>query len=108
MASSTADRQRQYRQRHLKDAEGNKSRLQAIVAYRTMTSLRRMALHTGESITHIIDRIVLDAEKNITDKLSSSAYDAYHDAGGIKPAPAPKHRYSVTPTMSKKPQRGRK
>jgi len=109
MTSTSAERQRRYRQRHLKDVEGTKSRLQAIVDYRTVTALRRMALHTGESITHVVDRIVLDAEKTITDNLSASAYNTYKDAAGLRPAPSSaQQRYSVTDNMSKKAHRGNK
>jgi hypothetical protein len=97
MPSTSAERQRRYRTRHLKHVGGTKARLQAFVDLRTMAALRRMARHTGESITHLIDQLVADAERAITKPLSGAAYHAHHHPTGQKPIPATSPRRARDP-----------
>ncbi|QFY43120.1 hypothetical protein F6R98_11230 [Candidatus Methylospira mobilis] len=80
MAKSNAELQAVYRQRHLKDIEGNKARLNTLISAPAKRSLKRLAKHYAVRQTALLERLIADAEKAELAKMSGDEQSAYCDA----------------------------
>ena len=78
MAISNADRQRAYRQRHLKDVDGTRARINLVVEQDAVTALQRLAVHKGVTQASVLRELILQAEKRATDRMQPEAWNVYH------------------------------
>ncbi len=78
MGMSNAERQRQYRQRHLTDANSNGARLNVIVDLRAKTRLERLARCYGVTLREVILLVADEAETALLDTLSADQKAAYY------------------------------
>jgi len=78
--TTNAERQRLYRQRHLKDVEGNKARLNTLISASAKLSLARLAKHYAVRQTALLEQLIADAEKEALAKMSGDEQNAYYDA----------------------------
>ena len=72
MAQSNAERQRAYRQRHLKDIEGGGERLNTVVSVSAKAQLARLAQYHGTSQRETLERLIGAAEAGIVRQLKST------------------------------------
>lgn len=79
MGMTSAERQRAYRQRHLKD--GIRERINLVVSVSTKRKLERLARHYGVTQVAMLERLLAQAEREVVDVLEHQA--AYYD--GIIP-----------------------
>lgn len=79
MAMSNADRQREYRARHLKDVEGTGERVNMIVSVQAKRSLERLAACYGVTQRELMERVIADAENALLAGLSGKKQTAYYD-----------------------------
>ncbi|MBK1705123.1 hypothetical protein [Halochromatium glycolicum] len=79
MAMTNAERQRHYRQRHLKAVDGSGERLSIILSLQAKTALGRLASFHGTSQRATLERLILDAQAHITRGLTPEQQDQYHD-----------------------------
>lgn len=86
MALSQAEKQRRYRERHLKHDLGKngferrKKRTQYFVSFHTWVKLGRLAHYYGCSMTMLIEKLITDAEKSVIDQIPASDVTAYYRA----------------------------
>ena len=78
MALTPAEKQRRYRQRHL-GVDGTKDRIQLFISVQTKAQLRRLARHHGYTVTKAIERLAVDAERELLDRLPRAHHRAYFD-----------------------------
>lgn len=69
--ATNAERQRNFRLRHLKDAEGNGQRLNVIVAAPAKRALERVADCYGVTQRAMLERLLLDAEREQLGQIQS-------------------------------------
>ncbi len=81
MAINNAERQRQYRQRHLQDAEGQGERLNMIISFHAKWALARMAAHRNITQKALLEQLLLDAESQLVSNLSPRKQSRYYDDG---------------------------
>jgi hypothetical protein len=79
MAKSNAERQRAYRERHLKDAEGEGERINTVVSMSAKRSLERLASCYGVTQRAMLEQILAEAEDTVLSGLSSGEQSAYYD-----------------------------
>ena len=77
MATSNAEWQRAYRQRHIKDLGGERERLNLIVDHTAITALKRLAKLTQ---TEMLVRVLADAEARLLATMPGAKQDKYPDA----------------------------
>ena len=77
MAMSNAERQRQYRQRHLVDVDGLGHRLNLVVGAATGAQLERLARHYGVTKRSMIEQLLRQAESDIVDGMKPKARREY-------------------------------
>lgn len=78
MALSSAERQRAYRQRHLRDVEGSRARLNVIIEQDAVLALRRLAAHKGLTQAAALRELVLSAQNRVIGRMGGDAWDQYH------------------------------
>ena len=66
MAQNSAQRQAAYRQKHLKEMDGGKERLQAIISAPAKQSLDRLARHHGLTLAALVERLSLEEAARVT------------------------------------------
>ena len=76
MAVTNGEKQASWRERHLKNENGNKLRAQFIFDASTKAQLKRIACHKGSSVTSLIKEWAASAERRITHQLSGKAAKA--------------------------------
>ena len=81
MAINNAERQRQYRQRHLQDAEGRGERLNMIISFHAKWALARMAAYHNKTQKALLEQLLLDAESQLVSNLSPRKQSSYYDDG---------------------------
>ena len=81
MIKSNAQRQKEYRQRHLKDVEGEGAMIKTMVNLRAKDALKRLAVCYGVTQREIIERILLSAERATMDHAVTLPHgaDDYYD-----------------------------
>ena len=79
MAKSNAERQRQYRQRHLVDVDGMGHRLNLVVGASTGAQLDRLARHYGLTKRSMIEQLLAEAEGALVDRMKPKAQREYFD-----------------------------
>ena len=75
MAMSNAEKQANYRQRKIKEGEGE--RLQAVISLHAKRSIERLARHYGITQAALIERLAMDEQKRVTDTLEGDAYRVF-------------------------------
>jgi len=75
MAITNAEKQANYRKRKIKEGEGE--RLQAIISLHAKLAIQRLAKHYGITQAVLIERLVMNEQKSVTDTLESDAYRVY-------------------------------
>jgi hypothetical protein len=73
MALTNVEKQASWRERHLKNENGNKLRAQFIFDASSRAQLKRIACHKNCSVTSLIKEWAASAERRITDQLSGKA-----------------------------------
>ncbi len=66
MALTNAEKQARYRERHLKDVEGMRERLQAVVSIQAKRALESLARHHGATLAGIVERLALEEQARVT------------------------------------------
>jgi len=75
MAMTNAEKQANYRKRKIKEGEGE--RLQAIISLHAKLAIQRLAKHYGITQAALIERLVMNEQKRVTDTLEGDAYRVY-------------------------------
>ena len=78
--TSNAQRQRAYRERHLKDAGGKGERLNTVINLSAKRSLERLASCYGITQRALLERIVAQVESELLTKLDSGEQSQYYDS----------------------------
>jgi len=76
---SNAQRQRAYRERHLKDAGGKGERLNTVLNLSAKRSLERLASCYGVTQRAILERVIARAEDDLLATLDSGQQSQYYD-----------------------------
>lgn len=83
MVRTNAERQRAYRQRHLKDLDGAAERLSTFVSVNAKRALERMAHHHSTTQRAILERTLAEAERTLVDALPPDEKSAYYDGNDV-------------------------
>ncbi len=75
MAMTNAEKQANYRQRKIKEGDGE--RLQAVISLHAKLAIERLARHYGITQAALIERLAMDEQKRVTDTLEGDAYRVY-------------------------------
>lgn len=68
MKKSSAERQRAYRQRHLKDEHGSAERLNTVIDVHAKRALERLAQCYGVTQRQVLERTLIAAERNALER----------------------------------------
>ena len=79
MSKSNAERQAEYRRRHLRDPEGERERINALVSLQAKRQLERLASYYGVTKREVLERALADAERAALDALPAGKHGAYYD-----------------------------
>ena len=79
MALTGAERQRRYRQKHLKDFDAQLERLQCVVSLHAKRALERLAVFYGLSQRDMLEQVINEAEQRLTAQLTGSEQDQFYD-----------------------------
>jgi hypothetical protein len=92
MGQSNAERQRAYRERHLKATDGQGERINIVVSLHAKRQLERLAHCYGVTQRAMLERVLADAERSLLDSLPAEAHGDYDDMRGplCSNGPAPK------------------
>jgi len=85
MAKSNAERQAAYRQRHLKDVDGNGERLSLLVDIHAKLALERLARRYAVTQRAMLERLIVEADKAVKADMSAEQYAAYVDGEKGRP-----------------------
>ena len=80
MGTPNAQRQADYRQRHLKDVDGAGVRLQMVVDADCKLALERMARHTQTTQRAMLESLVREFQRELMAAMTPDQQDAYRDA----------------------------
>ena len=76
---ANARRQATYKKRHLLDVDGMGERLDQIVSVHAKRQLERLARHYRVTLRAMLERLLLDADREVTAGMGSVDYDTYAD-----------------------------
>jgi hypothetical protein len=79
MGKSSAQRQAEYRRRHLKDEAGTLERINLLVPVSAKRQLERLAYCYGVTQRAMLEKLLAEAERATLDALSSKEQSAYLD-----------------------------
>ncbi len=79
MSKSNAERQAEYRRRHLHDPEGERERINALVSIQAKRQLERLASYYGVIKRETLQRALAEAERAAADVLPADQHGAYYD-----------------------------
>jgi hypothetical protein len=79
MPRSNAERQADYRRRHLKEVNGALEHLNMLVSLRAKRQLERLAACYGVTQRAVLEQILADAEHAALEALPADAQDDYYD-----------------------------
>lgn len=77
---TAAERQAAYRQKHLKDVDGTKARLNVILDHQAKTALARLAKHQNAPQADVLARLILAEQERTLAGMSAEEQNAYYDA----------------------------
>lgn len=80
MAKTPAERQAAYRQRHLKDLDGSKARLNVVIDHDARLALARLAKRHGMTHAALLERLIREAQGRELAGMSADETSAYYDA----------------------------
>lgn len=80
MPQTPAERQAAYRQRHLKDVDGTKARLNVILDHQAKIALARLAKHRHATQAELLARLILAEQERTLAGMSAEEQTAYHEA----------------------------
>ncbi len=75
MAMSNAEKQASYRQRKIKEGEGE--RLQSVISLHAKRALERLARHAGIPQAAMLERLILEEQHRITAGMDGDAHRDY-------------------------------
>lgn len=75
---TNAERQARYRRRHLKDLDGEKSRLSLFLDIHAKRRLERMARHRSYTVTALIEEWAAKAEDRILNRMTPKEQREYY------------------------------
>jgi len=78
MSKSNAERQAEYRRRHLHDPEGTLERINALVSLQAKRQLERLAAYYGVTKREVLERVLAEAEHAALDALPAGDPGAYY------------------------------
>ncbi len=79
MAKSNAQRQAEYRRRHLKDVDASCERLNLLVSIQTKRQLERLAFCFGLTQRTMLEQILAGVERATVDRLPADAQSDYYE-----------------------------
>ena len=82
MSKSNAQRQRDYRERHLKglgEEYDMLERINLLVSHTAKTSLKRLASYAGTTQRAMLEKVLAEAEQRLMETLSGRQQDDYCD-----------------------------
>ena len=79
MTKCNAQRQADYRRRHLHDPDGTLERINALVSLQAKRQLERLASYYGITKREVLKRALAEAERAALDELSADQHGAYYD-----------------------------
>ncbi len=79
MSKSNAERQAEYRRRHLHDPEGKLERINVLVSLQAKRQLERLASYYGVTKREALERALAEAERAALDALCADQHGAYYD-----------------------------
>ncbi len=79
MPKSNAERQAEYRRKHLHDPEGKLERITALVSLQAKRQLERLASYYGVTKRGALERALAQAERAAVDALPADQHGAYYD-----------------------------
>lgn len=86
MARSSAERQREYRQRRATAGDNGDRRLSMWVSTGTSLALQRLARHRGVTQRQVLEELVAQADTEATVGMDDAALDRYLSApAGVRP-----------------------
>lgn len=77
---SNASRQAAYRQRHIKDVDGSKARLNVFVDVSTKAALNRLVVRYAVTQGALLDKLIQDEEKRVLGGLNHDEIELYYDS----------------------------
>jgi hypothetical protein len=77
---TNAERQARYRQRHLRNVDGEKRRLSLFLDLHARRRLERIARHKRYTVTDLIEEWAAKAEQRITARMTLKEEKAYFNA----------------------------
>jgi hypothetical protein len=77
---TNAERQARYRQRHIRDIDGQKRRLSLFLDMHARRQLERIARHKCYTVTALIEEWAAKAEQRITARMTMKEEKAYFSA----------------------------
>jgi transposase-like protein len=80
LMAAIAERQRAYRERHLKADTGTKARLNLLLDASSKLALKQLARHYGCTQPELLTRLLREAQKRVLTILSGDQQNAYYDA----------------------------
>ena len=83
MAKSNAERQSEYRKKHLKDLEGTGSRLNMVVSSSAKTALKRLAFRYSVTQRELLEHLLADEQTRVLSALSNVEQDEYYDCKAV-------------------------
>src|SRR3712207_4915858 len=78
MRKTNAQRQAEYRQRHLRDVNGDLERIQTLVSAHAKRQLERLAACYAVTQPQVLEHVLAGAERAALDGLPTTAHDAYY------------------------------
>ncbi len=79
MSKSNAERQAEYRRKHLHDPEGKLERINALVSLQAKRQLERLASYYGVTKREVLESLLAQAESTALDALPADQHGAYYD-----------------------------
>ena len=76
---SNAERQRRYRERHLRSEEGQGERLNVVVHLSAKRALEQLAVHWGTSQREALERVLREAQGRVLDTLDGLGQEQFYD-----------------------------
>jgi hypothetical protein len=80
MGKTSTERQKEYRQRNIRDMEATKSRLSIVISDHAMLALKRLAKHTGCTQVALLERLLLQEQRKILDEMTDKEAIDFHDS----------------------------
>ncbi len=81
MAMTNAERQRRYRERHLRELDGQCKRIHLLVSLHAKRALERLASFHGVSQREALERALLETQVRVLDGLTGAEQNRYMDQG---------------------------